>query len=110
MYLSASTSKYNEIPPYDISTETLLNIRWNSLVLESATVTISEPAAEGSWGFPKISEKVPSEKKQGVSSDDTSICPIIPASETELWLAVAPEPSNREANFHLKVRWVRSVD
>ena len=31
----------------------------------------------------KISEKVPSEKKQGVSSDNASICPIIPASETD---------------------------
>ena len=45
----------------------------------------------------KISEKVPSEKKQGASYDNTSICPIIPWSENGLWLAVVPEPSNRES-------------
>ena len=32
----------------------------------------------------KISEKVPSEKKQGTSSDNTSISRIIPLSEIEL--------------------------
>ena len=59
----------------------------------------------------KISEKVPSEKKQGVSYDNTSICLIIPLSENEFWLAVVPEPSNRESpNFKLKVRWVCSID
>ena len=53
----------------------------------------------------EISEKVPSEKKQGASCDSTSICPIIPLSENELWLAVVPEPSNRESpNFQLEVR------
>ena len=46
----------------------------------------------------KISEKFPSEKKRGVSYDNTSICLIIPWSENELWLAVVPEPSNREFN------------
>ena len=45
----------------------------------------------------KIPEKVPSEKKQGASYDNTSICPIIPSSENGLWLVVVPEPSNRES-------------
>ena len=50
------------------------------------------------------SEKVPSEKKQGVSYDNTSICPIIPSSENDLWLAVVPEPSNRESpNFSTQI-------
>ena len=40
----------------------------------------------------KISEKVPSEKKRGTSSyDNTLLCPIMPESENELWLAVVPE-------------------
>ena len=60
----------------------------------------------------KISEKVPSEKKRGALYNNTSICPIIPWSENELWPAVVPfEPSNRESpNFQLKVRWVCSID
>ena len=57
-----------------------------------------------------ISEKVPSEKKQGASSDNTSICPVIPSSENELWLAVVPEQSNKEPpNVQLKVQWVCSI-
>ena len=43
----------------------------------------------------KISDKVPSEKKQGTSSDNTSISLIIPLSKIELWLAIVPEPSQR---------------
>ena len=48
----------------------------------------------------KISEKVPSEKKRGASYDNTSICPIIPWSENELWLTVVLEPSNRDSENH----------
>ena len=85
--LRQNTAKFHSPTRSDTDLETLVDIRWYSLVLESATETKSEPAAEGSWGFLKMSEKVPSEKNQGASYDNT-ICPIIPSSENEFWLAV----------------------
>ena len=79
------------------------------IYLSRNTVVITWTAFTG--GYWLYLRKQQSEKKQGMSSDNTSILPIIPLSKIEIWLAVIPEPSNREPpNFQLKVRWVCSID